>query len=771
MDAVIIIDSSDDETEPVCRKAPSSSRPAAVHSQQHLVEVNREAPSFSRPAPVTVNCKEEEPGVQDSVALAKRKRKMAFEDSRPAPVTEGGSLCRRFWQAGNYDDHPPKRRKIKQGALEPARVHPKFLHSNATSHTWALGAIAELLDNAVDEVVNGATFCYVDKIINPRDGDAALLIQDDGGGMTPDALRQCMSLGFSEKTGGTTIGQYGNGFKTSTMRLGADVLVLTRKEIDSGSMTQSVGLLSYTFLRKMGHEDIIVPIVDYRLLGPDVRPELRSNLDGWLSNLATITRWSPYSSEEELLAQFDNMGRHGTKVIIFNLWRDDDDDLELDFDTDPQDIRLRPGVISKEKAKKNTFQTSLVDDHISNRFRLSLRVYSSILYLEMPRNFRIILRGKIVEHHNIVDDLKYVQYLKYKPHFGKEKELSHKDVSVVTTVGFTKEAPMVNVHGYSVYHKNRLIMPFWPVINENSSRGRGVVGILEVNFISPAHDKQGFERTAVFIKLETRLKQMTMEYWKTYSHLLGYKPTAKAIHGPKPIGTSSSVPSSVPQIATSAIPETITLEAITTLPPSSPTDDPLANNVEENQGTEGQTRNPNVENDENHARSSSISGPSTPEGSFGNKMSEGSTHMMGLDKVNVEVEGERRPSEGKDDLDQILAEIRVTNNSDQPMPLANREPDSMTIPPQHNDMVDILEQNTILRERCAFFENREEHWKLRFLQLEKEHLVKIAELEKELFALRKVAQMQNLMPTAAHMPQDAQHEQPTPLNSVKPELK
>ena len=33
-----------------------------------------------------------------------------------------------------------------------------------------------------------------------------------------------------------------------------------------------------------------------------------------------------------------------------------------------------------------------------------------------------------MEHHNIVDDLKYVQYLKYKPHFGKEKELSHKDV-------------------------------------------------------------------------------------------------------------------------------------------------------------------------------------------------------------------------------------------------------------------------------------------------------------------------------------------------------
>jgi branched-subunit amino acid transport protein AzlD len=31
-------------------------------------------------------------------------------------------------------------------------------------------------------------------------------------------------------------------------------------------------------------------------------------------------------------------------------------------------------------------------------------------------------------------------------------------VSVLTTVGFTKEAPMVNVHGYNIYHKNRLIM-------------------------------------------------------------------------------------------------------------------------------------------------------------------------------------------------------------------------------------------------------------------------------------------------------------------------
>ena len=40
-----------------------------------------------------------------------------------------------------------------------------------------------------------------------------------------------------------------------------------------------------------------------------------------------------------------------------------------------------------------------------------------------------------------------------------------------------------------------------------------MAGALEVDFIEPAHDKQDFERTAVFIKLESRLKQITMEYW------------------------------------------------------------------------------------------------------------------------------------------------------------------------------------------------------------------------------------------------------------------
>lgn len=39
------------------------------------------------------------------------------------------------------------------------------------------------------------------------------------------------------------------------------------------------------------------------------------------------------------------------------------------------------------------------------------------------------------------------------------------------------------------------------------------LGVLEANFIEPAHDKQDFERTPLFIRLETKLKQIIVDYW------------------------------------------------------------------------------------------------------------------------------------------------------------------------------------------------------------------------------------------------------------------
>ncbi|KAG1347026.1 hypothetical protein COCNU_06G008550 [Cocos nucifera] len=295
-----------------------------------------------------------------------------------------------------------------------------------------VGSIAELLDNAVDEVQNGATFVIIDKFINPRDGNPALLIRDDGGGMNPESLRRCMSFGFSDKHSESSIGQYGNGFKTSTMRLGADVIVFSRC-MKKRILTQSVGLLSYTFLRQTGCDDIVVPAVDYEC-DPQTtlfRRLCRHNMKQFSDNLLMLLKWSPFPTEVELLKQFDDVGHHGTKIIVYNLWLNDDGLMELDFESDPK-------------------------------------------------------------------------------------------AAVITTIGFLEGAPNINVHGFNIYHKNRLILPFKGVANNSYGKGRGVVGVLEANFIKPTHDKQDFEKSNLYQKLETRLKEMTYEYWDLHCHLVGY---------------------------------------------------------------------------------------------------------------------------------------------------------------------------------------------------------------------------------------------------------
>ncbi|XP_044477564.1 protein MICRORCHIDIA 6-like [Mangifera indica] len=425
----------------------------------------------------------------------------------PAP------LCRQFWKAGNYEDGFGSKVTFQNGK-NFLHVHPMFLHSNATSHKWAFGAFAELLDNAMDEIQNGATFVIVDKTINPRDGSPALLFQDDGGGMDPEAIRHCMSFGFSEKKLESAIGKYGNGFKTSSMRLGADAVVFSR-HVNNRICTQSIGLLSYTFLTQTGLDRIVVPMVDYEFNTSTGILKTLHDGEHFRSNLSLMLQWSPFSSEEELLKQFDGIGSHGSKIIIYNLWFGDDGNTEIDFDSDPEDIQINVDLKKKEK--------SITEQHIASRFHYSLRVYLSILYLRIPESFSIILRGRVVEYHNIANDLKFPEFILYRPQSSGCLE-----GTVITTIGFLKEAPRVNIHGFCVYHKNRLILPYWKVVSYSStSRGRGIVGVLEANFVEPTHNKQDFERTSLFQKLETRLKEMQWEYWDYHCALIGYQALKK----------------------------------------------------------------------------------------------------------------------------------------------------------------------------------------------------------------------------------------------------
>lgn len=443
----------------------------------------------------------------------------------------GGQVSRQFWKAGDYEGDFAEKRPLD--GMDHVRVHPKFLHSNATSHKWALGAVAELLDNALDEVIHGATFINVDTLNKQGGWSPMLLFEDNGGGMDPECMRRCMSLGYSAKSKmANTIGQYGNGFKTSTMRLGADVIVFSCSPAREGCRaTRSIGLLSYTFLRETGQQDIIVPMVDFEVQTNGVQKLVRGNVSDWNKNMETIKRWSPFSTESELSHQLNLIRHQGTRIIVYNLWENDEGELELDLETDPHDIQVR-GV--NRDPKHIAMAERLPNSKHFLTYRHSLRSYASILYLQLPKTFKMILRGMEIRHHCLINDLMIIQRHTYRPLMGQgsgkaedELEPAHlqdsSDMRAVVTLGFVKDAKEhADVQGFNVYHKNRLIKPFWRVWNSAGSQGRGIIGVLEANFVEPAHDKQGFERTSVLARLEARLLKMQKAYWSSHSHKVGY---------------------------------------------------------------------------------------------------------------------------------------------------------------------------------------------------------------------------------------------------------
>ncbi|MCE2056097.1 Protein MICRORCHIDIA 7 [Datura stramonium] len=288
----------------------------------------------------------------------------------------------------------------------------------------------------MDEFCNGATYVSIDVLDNKKDwGSKMLLLEDNGGGMNPDSMRQCMSLGYSVKSKlANTIGKYGNGFKTSSMRLGADVIVFSRRRDGATStLTQSVGMLSYTFLRSTGKEDIVVPMIDYLKRGETWEMLVRSSADDWKRNEETIVQWSPYESQQDLFQQFELLkGDQGTRIVIYNLWEDEGGNTELDFDTDPHDIQIR-GVSRDEK------KIEMAKEYPNSRHLLtyqhSLRSYASILYLRPAPGFRIILRGKDVEHHNLVNDMMLSEEITYRP-----QSVGYETSVAAVTVGFVKDA-------------------------------------------------------------------------------------------------------------------------------------------------------------------------------------------------------------------------------------------------------------------------------------------------------------------------------------------
>ncbi|XP_014068362.2 MORC family CW-type zinc finger protein 3 isoform X4 [Salmo salar] len=389
--------------------------------------------------------------------------------------------------------------RFSEHGIRLSSMSPSFLNSNSTSHTWPFSAVAELIDNASDPGVT-ARQIWIDVVEEQQ--QLCLAFTDNGSGMTPNKLHKMLSFGFTEKGSGKgshqAIGVYGNGFKSGSMRLGRDALIFTK---NGGCLT--VGMLSQSYLQAIKAQAVIVPIVPF-----NQQTKVLVVTEDSEASLNAILTHSLIHTQKELLQQFDSiLSKKGTKILIWNIRRNKDGKPELDFETDEFDIRM-PEIHSEEtktRGRKKSFPGPQRTDHTIPEMDYSLRAYLSILYLK-PRT-QIILRQKKVQTKLVAKSLSQIENDVYKPQFNKDR--------VKVTFGFNRKNK--DHYGIMMYHKNRLIKSYEKVGYQIKSSGQragvGVIGVIECNFLKPAHNKQDFEYTKEYRLTLSSLGLKLNDYW------------------------------------------------------------------------------------------------------------------------------------------------------------------------------------------------------------------------------------------------------------------
>ncbi|NXW16860.1 MORC2 protein, partial [Circaetus pectoralis] len=196
----------------------------------------------------------------------------------------------------------------------------------------------------------------------------------------------------------TQIGQYGNGLKSGSMRIGKDFILFTKKD-----NTMTCLLLSRTFHEEEGIDEVIVPLPTWNARSWE---PVTDNMEKFSIETELIYKYSPFKSEQEVMEQFNkirgekgtygqcwsrarNLGFDGdspdelvtcsgTLVIIFNLKLMDNGEPELDVTSDPQDIQMAETPPEGTKPERRSF-----------------RAYAAVLYID-PR-MRIFINGHKVQ--------------------------------------------------------------------------------------------------------------------------------------------------------------------------------------------------------------------------------------------------------------------------------------------------------------------------------------------------------------------------------------
>ncbi|CAL9708316.1 unnamed protein product [Knipowitschia caucasica] len=444
--------------------------------------------------------------------------------------------------------------------LSRAQLTFEYLHTNSTTHEFLFGALAELVDNSRD--ANSTRIdIYTEKRPELR-GGYMLCFLDDGIGMDPNEATHVIQFGKSNKrsTESSQIGQYGNGLKSGSMRIGKDFILFTKK-----GTTLTCLFLSRTFHEEEGLDEVIVPLPSWDC---KTKQPLTSDPEKYAIETELIFKYSPFKNEQQLMEQFNKIeGNSGTLVVIYNLKLMDSRETELDFETDHQDILMAATSAEGVKPESRSFRAYAAVLYIDPRMRifiqghkvrtkrLSCCLYKPRLYKYSSTRFKTRAEQEVKKADHLAkiaeekareaeskrialeakqgDDLskdsrailRKVQdaammlrrdaEMKQRILEAKQKALKEpKELNFIFGVNIDQR----DLDGMFIYNCSRLIKMYektGPQLEGGMACG-GVVGVVDVPYLvlEPTHNKQDFADAKEYRHLLKSMGEHLAQYWK-----------------------------------------------------------------------------------------------------------------------------------------------------------------------------------------------------------------------------------------------------------------
>ncbi|XP_055017771.1 ATPase MORC2 isoform X2 [Boleophthalmus pectinirostris] len=445
-------------------------------------------------------------------------------------------------------------------SLSRAQLTFEYLHTNSTTHEFLFGALAELVDNSRDASATRIDI-YTEKRPELR-GGYMLCFLDDGIGMDPSEATHVIQFGKSNKrsTESSQIGQYGNGLKSGSMRIGKDFILFTKK-----GTTLTCLFLSRTFHEEEGLDEVIVPLPSWDL---KTKEPQTSDPEKYAIETELIFKYSPFKNELQLMEQFNKIeSSSGTLVIIYNLKLMDSREPELDFETDHQDILMAGTPAEGVKPERRSFRAYAAVLYIDPRMRifiqghkvrtkrLSCCLYKPRLYKYSSTRFKTRAEQEVKKADHLAkiaeekareaeskrialeakhgDDLskdsrailRKVQdaammlrrdaEMKQRILEAKQKALKEpKELNFIFGVNIDQR----ELDGMFIYNCSRLIKMYektGPQLEGGMACG-GVVGVVDVPYLvlEPTHNKQDFADAKEYRHLLKSMGEHLAQYWK-----------------------------------------------------------------------------------------------------------------------------------------------------------------------------------------------------------------------------------------------------------------